>query len=68
MNPNISNATPLNDDESTLYWQIVGALIYVMLATRPDKSFIATKQSQYMSCLLHSHMTMTTKEPEGDNR
>ena len=58
MNPHVSNTTPLNDDESTLYRQIVGALIYVMVATRPDISFIVTKLSQYMSCPLHSHMTM----------
>ena len=34
---------------SHLYREIVGSLIYVMIATRPDLSFVVTKLSQFMS-------------------
>ncbi len=58
MNPLVTNPCPLNAKELTLYRQIVGALIYVMVATRPDISFIVTKLSQFLSCAQQSHMTM----------
>ncbi len=53
-----TNSCPLNEDELKLYRQIVGALIYLMVATRPDISFIVTKLSQYMTSALQSHMIM----------
>ena len=54
----VTDSCPLNENELRLYRQIVGALIYVMVATRPDISFIVTKLSQFMSNALQSHMTM----------
>ena len=39
-----------------LYCEIVGSLIYVMIATRPDLSFVVTKLSQYMSCPTKYHL------------
>ena len=41
-----------------LYREIVGGLIYAMIATRPDLSFAVTKLSQYMSEPKKNHMTM----------
>ena len=35
--------------DSTLYREIVGSLIYLMICTRPDLSFVVTKLSQFMS-------------------
>ena len=48
----------LNDDECKIYKQIVGSLIYVMIATRPDISFIVSKLSQHMSNAKKCHMVM----------
>ena len=53
-----TNSCPLDENELKQYKQIVGALIYLMVATRPDISFTVTKLSQYMTCALQSHMTM----------
>ena len=58
LNPQVTESDPLNESELKLYRQIVGALIYVMTATRPDISYTITKLSQYMSCALKHHMTM----------
>ena len=52
------DSEPLNSDELTLYKQIVGALIYIMTATRPDISYTVTRLSQYMSNAETCHMTM----------
>ena len=49
---------PLNEADLKRYRQIVGSLIYIMIATRPDLSYAVTKLSQYMSCATQSHMTM----------
>ena len=49
---------PLNEQHLKRYRQIVGSLIYVMTATRPDIAYIVTKLSQYMSCATQYHMTM----------
>ena len=35
--------------DDTLYREIIGSLIYLMVATRPDLSFIVSKLSQFMS-------------------
>ena len=52
------DSEPLNANELTLYKQIVGALIYVMTATRPDLSFTVTRLAQHMSNAQQCHMTM----------
>ena len=52
------NEEPLNEAELKRYRQIVGSLIYIMIATRPDISYPVTKLSQFMSCATQSHMTM----------
>lgn len=44
--------------DATSYREIVGGLIYAMLGTRPDLSFIVTKLSQYMSKPNTIHMTL----------
>ena len=41
-----------------LYRQIVGSLIYIMTATRPDLCFVVTKLSQYMATPTVTHLTM----------
>ena len=43
-------------DDDTLYREIVGSLIYLMVATRPDLSYIVSKLSQYMSCPKVCHL------------
>lgn len=53
-----SNCQPLNDEHLKLYKQIVGALIYIMTATRPDISYTVTKLSQYMHNARKCHMVM----------
>lgn len=58
MKPLKGDETPLNANELTRYRQMVGALIYLMVATRPDLSYAVTKLSQYMSNALQLHMTM----------
>ena len=42
--------------DERLYREIVGSLIYVMTATRPDLCYIVTKLSQYMSQPTQNHM------------
>ena len=44
--------------DSTYYRQIVGSLIYIMGATRPDISFAVTKLSQHMSAPTVAHLNM----------
>ena len=44
--------------DSKLYRQIVGSLIYIMTATRPDLCFVVNKLSQYMSKPTVTHLTM----------
>ena len=41
-----------------LYRQIVGSLIYIMAATRPDLCFVVNKLSQYMVKPTVTHLTM----------
>jgi len=53
-----NHCEPLNDECMKMYKSIVGALIYVMTATRPDISYIVTKLSQYMHCAKKCHMVM----------
>ena len=50
MSPN-SHGSPDESEpaDSTLYRQIVGSLIYIMIATRPDLCYAVTKLSQHMS-------------------
>ncbi|XP_066959100.1 uncharacterized protein [Macrobrachium rosenbergii] len=45
-------------DDSTLYRNIVGSLIYIMTCTRPDLSFVVSKLSQYMARPTQSHLAM----------
>ena len=49
------SADPVNP---RLYREIVGGLIYAMIATRPDLCFAVTKLSQYMSNPSKNHMFM----------
>ena len=60
MNPSHKMAeddtVPLNEQHLKRYRQIVGSLIYVKTATRPDIEYIVTKLSQYMSCATQYHM------------
>ena len=63
MNPNqsmnhVTDSEPLNEQDLKTFRQIVGALIYIMVATRPDISFIVTRLSQFMSCAQQNHMIM----------
>ena len=61
MNPShekIGNTEPLDEAEQKRYRQIVGSLIYIMTATRPDISYTVTKLSQFLSCATQCHMTM----------
>ena len=58
MNPQVTNSCALNENELKLYRQIIGALIYIMTATRPDLSYVVTKLSQFMSCASENHMIM----------
>ena len=52
----------MNDDsepvDGRLYREIVGSLVYVMTATRPDLCFIVTKLSQYLAKPNASHMNV----------
>ena len=45
----ISSESEETFTDKKVYQEIVGSLIYVMTATRPDLSFIVTKLSQFMS-------------------
>ena len=47
-------------DDSNLYRQIVGSLIYAMTGTRPDLCYIVTKLSQYMSKPTEIHLNAAT--------
>ena len=46
----------LSIEETKLYREIVGSLIYVMTGTRPDLSFVVSKLAQYMSKPLQVHL------------
>ena len=46
VNLSVEDSTTLND--SRLYKEIVGSLIYLMTCTRPDIAYVVTKLSQYM--------------------
>jgi len=48
----------LSVSDALLYREIVGSLIYLMTASRPDISFVVTKLSQFMSKPLQIHMGM----------
>ena len=41
-----------------LYREMVGSLIYVMTATRPDLCYVVTRLSQHMVCPTVEHLTM----------
>ena len=43
-------------DEPRLYRKIVGSLIYIMIATRPDLSYVVNKLSQSMSKPTKAHL------------
>ena len=47
---------PAEPADNRLYREIVGSLIYIMTATRPDLCYIVTKLSQYMSQPSKNHM------------
>ena len=55
---NEHDSEPLIGDGMKMYKQIVGALIYIITATRPDISYAVTKLSQYMSCACRCHLIM----------
>ena len=44
--------------DSRLYREIIGSLIYIMIATRPDLCYIVTKLSQYMARPTVNHLSM----------
>ena len=46
---NVSSANSSELADPKLYREIVGSLIYIMVGTRPDLSYIVTKLSQFMS-------------------
>ena len=52
------NCEMLDDEQLQMYKQIVGALIYIMTATRPDISYTITKLSQFMHNAKRCHLTM----------
>lgn len=45
-----------NEVDAKLYREMIGSLIYIMISTRPDLSYIVTKLSQYMSKPNSNHM------------
>ena len=47
--------------DPTLYRAIVGSLIYIMVATRPDLSYVVTKLSQFMSAPTKSHLSVAKR-------
>ena len=49
--------------DSTLYLSIVGSLMYVALATRPDISYCVTALSQYNKEPLQMHLTAAKRVP-----
>lgn len=58
--PNVDKLCMQNSepDNSGLYRAIVGSLIYLMVVTRPDISYIVTKLSQYLERPTTVHMTL----------
>ena len=52
----ITDCEPNILDNPRLYREIVGSLIYIMTATRPDLCFVVTKLSQYMSKPTAAHL------------
>ena len=52
-----NDSSPFLED-STLYREIVGSLIYLMVCTRPDISYIVTKLSQYLSNPTTEHLNI----------
>ena len=49
--------SPLLEDPR-LFREITGSLIYIMVCTRPDLSFVVTKLSQYMSAPTQAHLNI----------
>ncbi|GAB1609461.1 hypothetical protein Ahia01_001231700 [Argonauta hians] len=54
----MGNCEPLDEEDLKTYRKIVGSLIYVMTATRPDICYTVTKLSQHMSNAQQCHITM----------
>lgn len=52
-----SDSTELEDPK--LYREIVGSLIYVMIGTRPDISYVVTKLSQFLAKPTKSHLNLS---------
>ena len=50
VNPNVYENDASEPYDSNLYRQMVGSLIYAMVCTRPDLSYVVTKLSQKLSC------------------
>ena len=55
---NIATADSKVLDDPTLYREIVGSLIYIMTATRPDLSYVVTRLSQFMASPTSMHLNV----------
>ena len=52
----VEDSSPL--DDTRLYRELVGSLIYLMTCTRPDICFVVTKLSQFLACPTKAHLAM----------
>ena len=52
----ISNTGLIDSERCSLYQQVIGSLLYIMLSTRPDICFAVTKMSQFSANPSQEHL------------